>query len=725
MSEQGTDVRDPVDSVEMAAKLTTWAKEPSLSALKADYEAAKPAHDAFVTKVNHWNNLINVKGSVQPKKRDNRSRVQPKLIRRQAEWRYAPLSEPFLSSHKLYQVKPKTFEDVPAAKQNELLINWQMKTQINLNKFIDDYVRSGVDEGTVFVRTGWKRVTVKVKQTVPVYEYFLIQDEEQLAEFQGYLEQKAADPRGFDQTADELIKAAVEYYEETGEANYAQDSGRTEEIEVEEIEENRPELKIFNPRNVIIDPSCEGDLEKAQFCVFILETCRADLEKMGIYKNLDKVNWEDAAPITDTEYARSAPQDFQFKDAARKKVLAYEYWGFRDIDGSGKLVPIVATWIGNVLVRLDLNPYPDQKLPLVIANYLPVKRELIGEPDAELLEDNQAVLGALMRGMIDLMGRSANSQQGTAKGWLDPLNKRKFLAGEDYEFNPQVHPEQAYVQHKYPELPQSALMMTNMMNQDAEALSGVKSFSGGLSGDAYGDVASGIRGVLDASSKREMGILRRFAKGIIEIGEKIQSMNTEFLSEQEVVRVTNEEFVAVRREDLKGKFDLDTDISTAEMDNQQVQDLAFLLQTTGPNMEPEVRNEILAKIADLKRMPDLAEKLRNYKPQPDPLQQKLQELEIKKLELELVELEAKIEETKAQAAERRAKTQQIESDTLADVSGVKHGRDLEKQKAQSDGNRDLEITKALTKTRKPEEQPGDVEAAVGFNQFSDQMNQEV
>lgn len=732
MTGQDTDVRDPVDSIEQAAKLTTWEKEPSLSALKADYEAAKPAHDAFVLKVNRWSDLMKIEGKAKPKKRENRSAVQPKLIRRQAEWRYAPLSEPFLSSHKLYQVKPVTFEDVEAARQNELVLNWQMRTKLNLVKFVDDYVRSGVDEGTVFVRTGWRRITTMVTEQVPIYDHYSLVDEmgqpldqEKLDLFTQMAELKLANPREFEETADPLMKAAVEYFEETGEANYAEESGKFEEVETEEIVENGPELKIFNPKNVIIDPSCEGDLDKAKFVIFISETCRADLEETGIYKNLDKVNWEDSAPITDSEYARSAPQDFQFKDAARKRVLAYEYWGFRDVDGTGKLVPIVATWIGNVQIRLEENPYPDQKLPLVVANYLPVKRELLGEPDAELLEDNQAVLGALMRGMIDLMGRSANSQQGTAKGWLDPLNKRKFQQGEDYEFNPQVHPDQAHVQHKYPELPQSAIVMTTMMNQDAEALSGVKSFSGGMSGESYGDVAAGIRGVLDASSKREMAILRRFAQGIIQIGEKIMSMNAVFLSEEEVIRVTNEEFVTIKREDLKGKFDLQTDISTAEMDDQQVKDLAFLLQTTGPDMEPGMRNEVLAKIADLKRMPDLADRIRNYKPEPDPLQQKMQELEIKKVELEIAKLEAEVLAINAKTEETLAKKQNIEADTLADVSGVKHDRDLEKQKAQSDGNRDLEITKALTKSRKAEEKEPDIEAAIGFNKLSDLQNQEV
>src|SRR5690606_17677020 len=102
----------------------------------------------------------------------------------------------------------------------------------------------------------------------------------------------------------------------------------------------------------------------------------------------------------------------------------------------GTLKPIVATWIGDTLIRMEENPFPDQKLPFVAIPYLPVLRELNGEPDAELLEDNQKILGAVLRGMIDLLGRSANSQKGFAKGMLDPLNRRKYENGQDYEFNP-------------------------------------------------------------------------------------------------------------------------------------------------------------------------------------------------------------------------------------------------------------------------------------------------
>ena len=532
----GLPLPDPAQS----AKLTDWPNEPSLQALKMDHQAAKPEHDAQVSKIQNWNDQMQVKGKARPPVVKGRSQVQPKLVRRQAEWRYSALTEPFLGSDKLYKVTPVTFEDEDAAVQNELVLNWQFRTKFNRVKLIDDFVRATVDEGTSILRLGWKRVTKKVKQMAPVYSFFPIQEQEQFDLLQQAIEAENANPRGFDEQAPEELKQAVAYYKESGEATFAIQTGE-QEIEVERVLENRPTVEVMNPANVSIDPSCQGDIDKAMFAIVSFETSQHELQKEGRYKNLDKVVWNDASPLTDPDHETKTPQDFQFRDATRKRVVAYEYWGYWDIYGNGEMHPIVATWIGAVLIRMELNPFPDGKLPFVLVPYMPVKRELYGEPDAELLEDNQMILGAVTRGMIDLLGRSANGQQGFAKGMLDALNRKRYDDGKDYEYNPTLNPNQGLIEHKFPELPQSAIVMLNLQNQEAEALTGVKSFSGGVSGEAYGDVAAGIRGVLDASSKREMAILRRLAKGMTVVGTKIIAMNAVFMSEEEVIRVTNSE----------------------------------------------------------------------------------------------------------------------------------------------------------------------------------------
>lgn len=707
-------------SPDVPAKLTDWANEPTLASLKLDLEQAKPAHDTHVQRVEGWINLLKVSGSEKPPKRKNRSSVQPKLVRRQAEWRYSALSEPFLSSPKLFNVKPATFEDAKAARQNELVLNWQFRTKLNKVKLIDDFVRSTTDTGTAIVRVGWRRVTKKVKEQVPTFVHYEITDQQNLAVLQQAIELKAANPREYQEKASPAVKAAVDLYEQTGTATTAEQSG-VEEVMVDKVLENRPTLEILNHSNFYLDPSCNGDVSKAMFAVVSFETNLAELKADGKYTNLDKVIWEGSNPLAEPDHATNTPDNFNFADRARKKVVAYEYWGFYDIEGNDELQPFVATWIGNTLIRMELNPFPDGKLPFVVVPYLPLVHEAFGEPDAELLGDNQRILGALMRGMVDLMGKSANAQQGMAKGLLDPLNYRRFIAGEDYEFNPNQHPNNGFVQHTYPEIPQSALTMLTLQNQEAEGLTGVKSFSGGVSGSAYGDVAAGIRGALDAASKREMAILRRLAKGMTEVGEKIIAMNSEFLTEEEVVRVTNEEFETVLREDLAGNFDLEVDIATAEVDNAKAQDLGFMLQTLGPNMDPSITMEILAQIAELKRMPELAHKLRNYKPQPDPIQEQIKQAELQKALMEVEKLRSEVELNKAKTQEAMANADKKNLDFVEQETGTAHAREMEQQKAQSRGNQNLEITKALTKPTKEGESRPDIEAALGFSKLSDSI----
>ena len=144
-----------------------------------------------------------------------------------------------------------------------------------------------------------------------------------------------------------------------------------------------------------------------------------------------------------------------------------------------------------------------------------------------------------------------------------------------------------------------------------------------------------------------------------------------------------------------------------------------MLQTMGPNMDPSISTMILSDIARLKRMPVLAEKLRTWQPTPDPLAEKIKELEVEKLEAEIAKLRSEAQANAAKAQETTAKTDLANLDYLEQESGTKHERDLEKQAGQARGNQDLQVTKALTTPIKEGTQRPDIEAAVGFNEMSD------
>jgi hypothetical protein len=711
--------------------LTDWKNEPKVMDLQEDLAMAKPSHDLHVSRVRHWLSVRDAKRAKETKEnKTNRSKMQPKLVRRQNEWRYAALSEPFLSSPDNFTVAPVSFEDGKGAEQNAAVLNWQFRTKLSMVKFIDSYVRATVDEGTSFVRVGWNRQTTKVKEEVGVWTYYGVTTPEQMQMLEHAMQIKAENPQGYEELPEGLRKSA-EYSMETKQPAWAEQTGTTL-VEVEKVVKNHPTLEVVHFENIFLDPNCEDDVDKAGFYIISFITSKGELQTDGRYKNLDHVNWNSAGPLNNADHVTaSMDQAAQYKDTLRKKVVAYEYWGFRDVNGTGQLTPIVATWIGTTMVRMEENPFPDQKLNLVVVPYMPVLRSLMGEPDAELLEDNQAILGAVTRGMIDLMAKSANGQTGFAKGFLDIPNRARYDRGQDYEFNPVgAGPDAAIHQHKYPEIPGSALTMLQLQNQEAEALTGVKAFSGGMSGDGFGEVAAGIRGMLDAASKREMSILRRLREGFESIGRKILMMNQEFLSEEEVIQVTNKEFVKVLRSDLAGEYNLKVDIATPEIDEAKSQDLGFMLQTLGNTVPFDITQTILVQIAKLKRMPELAHTLENYQQQPDPVAEKMRELEIAKLDAEIRRInsqsmldEAKIQTEMADARAITAKARNIDLNTIEQESGTKHLRDLDKQGEQGRANQKLEVTKRLLAQDEPGKSPkrDDVSAAIGYEQMSNEL----
>jgi len=480
-----------------------------------------------------------------------------------------------------------------------------------------------------------------------------------------------------------------------------------EMVEVVKTVANHPVLEVCNYNNIIIDPTCQGNVDKAGFVIYSFETSKSELTKDGKYANLESINATNNTVLNTPDHESSSPEDFNFVDDARKKIVAYEYWGYWDYDDSGIAQPFVATWVGDTMIRMEENPYPDGKLPFVFVSLLPKRKSAYGEPDGSLLEDNQKIVGAVTRGMIDIMGKSANGQTGHRKDALDATNKRKFIQGKDYEYNGAVDPRLAFHMHTFPEIPNSAQYMLQQQNFDAESMTGVKVFGTGISGDSLGESTGNGRSVLDAASKRETGILRRLAKGVVKIGRKMVAMNAEFLEEEEVVRITNGEFVTIRRDDLAGNYDLRLDISTLEEDNSKAQELAFMLQTLGPNGDPGMTKIILRDIARLRKMPELAHEIEEFEPQPDPLEEQIKQLEIQKLQVEIAKIQSETQENYASAGldEAKARTEasfadQKDLDFVEQESGATHEREKEKLGTQARGNIELQHVKNRTELAK-------------------------
>jgi hypothetical protein len=567
-------------------------KSQLLANLKADLRASETMKKFNDGRISEWRDAY--EGKPYGNEQKGRSSIVSRDIRRQIEWQLPSLVDPFVSSQDIIKCTPVTFEDVPAAIQNQLLLNTQFCRKFPRFNFITKGTRILTTEGTLVVQVGWE------------YE-----DEEIESE---------VDTIAIDQFGQESIVKS-----------------RIKEVRVVK---NQPTARICRNEDIYIDPTCMDDIDNIQFIIHRYETDLSTLRKDGRYKNLDRLVKE--ADFDDTDFETEDITDFKFQDEPRKKLVVYEYWGNYDINDDGIAEPIVCAWVGTTIIRLENSPYPDGRPPFLIVPYNPTPFKIHGEADAELIGDNQKVKTAVIRGIMDNMAQSNNGQVGVRKGALDATNRARFINGRNFEFN---GTQNDFWQGSYNSIPGSVFDVLGLMNNETESLTGVKSFSTGITGKSLGVSATAARGALDATQIRRSHIVQNVAENLIKpLMRKWMSYNAVFLSEEEVIRVTNDEYVPISRDDLSGNIDIEIAVSTAEDNAAKAEELSFLLQTVGPSEDPSIRRELMADILELMRMPDKAKRLREFEQEPDPFQEAMQQLEIEKkkadIEMTLAKAEA-------------------------------------------------------------------------------------
>lgn len=427
-------------------------KADLLKTLKQDLSSAKDMKAAIDQRVAERRDIYN--GKLYGNEEDGKSKIVVKLAKRQSEWGHAKIKDPFVSTPEIVKCNPITFEDVQAARQNELLLNYQFCRQFDRYKFMTKAIKVLDVDATLVVQTGWVYEDEEITQMTDVVEV--------------------------DEYGNEFIT--------------------TQRVPTIRVKKNQPTARVCRSEDVFIDPTCQDDIDNAQFVIFRYETDLSTLKKDGRYKNLDKLKEAGDELSSDEDFDPEDETEFKFSDKARKKLLVYEYWGNYDIDDDGEVEPIVCAWIGGTIIRLGSNPYPDKRPPFIVVPFSSVPFQLHGENNIDLIEDNQKVITATTRGIINNMAQSTNGQVGIRKGALDAIQRKKFFSGKNFEFNGSPAD---FWQGSFNQIPGSAFDMMALQNNEAESLTGTKAFSQGLTGNALGtmlDINTNIP-MHDGSSK--------------------------------------------------------------------------------------------------------------------------------------------------------------------------------------------------------------------------------
>lgn len=128
-------------------------KSELLSKFKDDLKAADRLRQEWFNKIQDYRNES--EGRPYGNEVKGKSKIVSKDIKKQREWMLPTLADPFLSSPDIIKCNPVTYEDVLAARQNELLLNTQFCRKFPRYNFMMKALKVLATEGTLVVQTGW------------------------------------------------------------------------------------------------------------------------------------------------------------------------------------------------------------------------------------------------------------------------------------------------------------------------------------------------------------------------------------------------------------------------------------------------------------------------------------------------------------------------------------------------------------------------------------------
>jgi len=450
-----------------------------LEIVEHDLRESRPYHDDVMADIDKW--IKEYHGEPYGNEEPGRASIVWKLIKKQGESLISNIIKPFSGNYDIVELTPVTEADVYKTKINEKLINHYWNKEFNPLLFLKTLGKVMVPEGTVFFRVGWEREVIEKKTRIPIESF--------TEEMRSRLGSKGA-----------------EFNEIDGEI----------EIVVKNIVSNHPTAKVIRNEDIYVDPTADS-LEEAKFVIYEMRTSLGDIVKDDIYdkdavKRLKRIIMNNDDRVKDGfdlhDYNES---DFTFMDEARYRVKLYEYWGDYDIDGNGHLEPVVATIAeygsgdekSRVVLRMTRNPFPFKTHPFVAIVLYEEPFKIYGKGLPDIISDEQKLSTSIVRGIIDNMAMSNNGIKFFKKGALDSINWSRLKRGDKFvEVNTTDSISASIMDGNFNQLPQHVYGMLQMLDTQAESLTGISRMMQGIPGSELKSSSSNFSAMMTQSQIR-------------------------------------------------------------------------------------------------------------------------------------------------------------------------------------------------------------------------------
>jgi len=620
--------------------------------------------------IQEWIDLYN--GEPYGNEVDGKSKIVWKLIKKQGETLKANLIKPFITGSEITQLAPVNKNDVLKAKIDEKLINHFWEKEFNRVKFMRTLTSVNIKEGTAFIKVSWDKAVKRNKQVV------------------GSLSQN--------QIQKFMAKGAKVRRLESG----------SYEISFEKIIHNRPHAQIIPNEDIFTDPLAYS-VGESRYIIVRYPTTKEELLANPMYDEtivnrfFSRIETQKDASSADDMHDRELWRlDVEKQNETADKMFVYEYW-YKEknqvkikyfLHSTGSEIDVIGS------KDFDFNWYPFIAVPLFDKEF-----NIWGDALASIIEDEQKFMTSIVRGVIDNMSMSNNGTKFVRKGALDAVNYKRLMSGHPIvEVNSTGVPlNQVVLDGHFNELPSSVYNMLEIIEQQAQGLTGVNNTMAGISGKELNSPATNFSAMMSQAQVRlldftiniQEGLRQMFCKWLQMIMrylsdeeiEKITGINIPELKAKETMKLVKEFGVDELPEDTKQKamllimkevndifnkedvkYDIKFRIGTDGLKQIKVNQINMLMQQAGSLVQagacpPDVIQKLLAKLTELLEYPELADEIANYQPQPDPTQQQM-------AQLEMMEKQAKAQKESALAQSALARTKATEVKAMKEQASI-------------------------------------------------------
>lgn len=366
-----------------------------------------------------------------------------------------------------------------------------------------------------------------------------------------------------------------------------------EETEKELIDKDIPKLELIDPFNFLADPRVPN-LDDQDCIMQITEAASLDeLKKHSdIYFNLDKI--KSRQPVKDTylgtdmdKMARQAMMGVanvtgnNAEQTESQKIELIEFQGKFKPDAEPEDYYIITVANNSTVIRFEKlrDCYNHGKYTYIKLDDQPWPGEYYGISTVEPLVGLQAQMIDIVNQRLDNLKLILNRM------WI--LNVQSNLSPGQVKSVPgavmpvQGDPNQALIPVQTQDVTGNAYNETDYIDRLIQTVSGVTDFGKGVGSSGLNDTATGVSIVSEAAKSRSEAKLKRIRNAIAWLVKMFLSLNGQFITEKQWVRILGPgkkyDWKEIKKEAFKGSYDVRVKGNMRATSPQQRQDEATAL----------------------------------------------------------------------------------------------------------------------------------------------------